>query len=108
MQIMGISQSTPISYGSKARINQLDGSTLRFEMKRNPKNRKYTDIFGDVMYKNKTLQKFKYTCQNDEDIAAVFDKFLEKAEDSEEASCRMFDYMLKNMGSLPKNIDFDV
>ena len=108
MQIIGISQSTPISYGSKARINQLDGSTLRFEMKRNPKNRKYTDIFGDVKYKNKTLQIFKYTCRNEEDIAAVFDKFSEKAEDNEEASCIMMDYMLENKSSLPKNIDFDV
>lgn len=107
MQIMGISQSTPINFGSKARINQLDGSTLRFEMKRNP-NGKFTDIFGDVKYKNKTLQKFRYSCQNEEDIAAVFDKFMKKAEDDEEASNIMMDYMVKNLDDLPETIDFNV
>ena len=108
MQIMGISQTTQTNFGSKGRIPQADGSTLRFEMKRNPKNKKYTDIFGDVKHKNKTVQKFRYSCQNEEDIAVVFDKFLDKAEDGEEASNIIMDYMVKNMSSLPKNIDFDV
>ncbi len=107
MQIMGISQSSSTNFGSMARINQLNGSTLRFEMVQSP-NRKYVNVVGDIVRKNKTLQKFKYSCKNEEDIAVIFEKFCKNATDKEDASFRIMDYMIKNMDIIPDTIDFTV
>ena len=100
MQIIGVSQVTQTNFGSKARIPQVDGSTLRFAMAKNP-NGKFVDVMGDVMHKGKTMQKFRYSCKNEEDIAVVMDKLCKKAQDQEGASYTVMDYMIKNMDNLP-------
>lgn len=107
MQVLGISQSSMLNFGSKGRIPQKNGATLRFEMKKNP-NGKMTDILGDVMLKGKTIQKFKYSCQNEEEIAVALEKLCKNAQDEEAASYTVMECLIKNMDNLPVTIDFEV